>query len=262
MHRERGIKILILIPFIFLFSCSDSGQAIPELQNDPNTFVELINGSEGTAKLYFRHGENVCFGNWTYFLYANCKHPFHGEDGPPDVLDFPHEKVEATDLDVAIASCKVKAESSNNIPLGVDLLGHKAKPSGEGVFLCLATISVPKFKMRRSKVCGPDYSIKQQSIDQLLVSLDEIIEIEGSYLQECFSCDDIEIEDYDSLQNKYFCLVGNYLKLSSKAMQPLTEDQKLIKTELYEVMELLYRDYSVVLSKEQRNGLEKIFQSN
>jgi hypothetical protein len=241
-----------------LLSCGDEGRVLPVVKEDPDLFVKLINDDPSTESLYFRHGQNICYGYWTYTLFSKCKHPFHGTNGDPDLIDYPYAEVKASNTNNALVECEQFADLTGEVPLGVAVLDYKVKLKQTGLFICLARLEVPKYLAKRSPACGLDFNAGQITLEQLGLSITQITAIEGSNQPVCLTCDDIALKDYAGVQNKFYCLVGNYLKLNAKSKQPLSDEEVLMKEEILQVLKIFQVSYGFVLSKDQRDAIEMI----
>ena len=159
---------------------------------------------------------------------------------------------------MALLECKKHEDLSDKVPLGVKILSYKVKLKTEGEYICLARLEVPKYSVKRSKACGVDYEEGLLVDETLGLSKTEINAIEGSFGAECYTCDDLAVESFSGVQDKFYCLMGNYLNLNSKAAQPLSGDEELMKQEIVEVLNLFKNDYQFILTTEQLEGIDLV----
>jgi len=217
---------------LILSSCSDDGKSISQARPDLDAIVFFINGNDQIENLYFRHGEGICYGYWSYELYND---------------------------EQAYLQCGQSAQEEGKIPTGVNLISYRVVEVAMGTFQCVAKIEVIKYLSRKSKACGVDYEKGLQIKKELGVKKSNLLTIEGAHREQCTTCDDIDLQQAQQVQDKYFCLMTNYLGLLS--LEQPDNDQILIKEELQEVMKVFLMSYKFVLAKEQIEGMEQVLKS-
>ena len=124
------------------------------------------------------------------------------------------------------------------------------------MFQCIAKVMVPQYALKKTKVCGVDYKKGQMVNEELGLDIASLMTIDGAHRAECSTCDDIDLKTGAQVQEKYFCLLGNYLKLQSDSS--MSNDKLLMMAELKAVMAVFLDTYEPVLSSGQIQGMQQV----
>ena len=240
-------KLLILhVILLFLLSCKDEGKPIPVADRttvDPENAFALIQRFKNPPNMHYSHGENVCFGEWSFNVYKRCEHKFHAGDNFVNKLTMRLTGVRADSEDEALNLC-TKYVQALELPVGVSFTKYSVKIRGGKVYDCFAVREIEGNHVSRTQFCGLDTSLDFSSkgslpedlkflggkvdvkadengvykIPFLGIDIGRLRLVTGFHNFTCSTCDHLPVNSHKQLMEKFFCLMDRFLKLEEDKM--------------------------------------------
>jgi len=208
--------------------------------------------------LSYKHGKDVCFGDWTFNIYKKCDNRLHGINKTGlNRLRIHLMGFRAESKEEALKICKDYVENYD-LPLGIDFFDAEVTHRGSIVYDCFTTRVAVATKEKRSHLCGlmkivdksdpknPPKTLKQllpedikdladldflslRDQDEFIIkkgmfNIQSLRQREGFFNFKCSTCDDLTIHTAKGFEAKFVCLMDKFVKLEKDEVNSIQKE--------------------------------------